>query len=315
MDAELLTQSRTRQKVPSETLVYSTVRLETKYPNGDSGTGTGFFFAFAKQGEKFVPAIVTNKHVVDGASQGTFCIHRQKQDGSPDNTVSEKFAFDNFAPRWIAHPNPRIDLCCMPIAPILESSVKNGRPVAFIALDTTLIPSASELADLTPLEEVLMIGYPNGIWDSANNMPILRRGITATHPNICYEGRREFMIDAACFPGSSGSPVFLYNSGGFYDPFGNFAIGVRVKLLGILYAGPQHTVHGELQVTMIPTRNVVHPISRIPNNLGMVMRAEHLLDFDDLFSKLLAKEAATLPQSSQPDTTSKADSRLPSPPA
>ncbi len=44
-----------------------------------------------------------------------------------------------------------------------------------------------------------MIGYPNGIWDEANNMPIIRRGITATHPNFNYNGKPEFMIDAACF--------------------------------------------------------------------------------------------------------------------
>jgi hypothetical protein len=29
-----------------------------------------------------------------------------------------------------------------------------------------------------------MIGYPNGIWDAKNNLPVIRKGITATHANI-----------------------------------------------------------------------------------------------------------------------------------
>ncbi len=60
-----------------------------------------------------------------------------------------------------------------------------------------------------------MVGYPVGLWDSVNNMPILRRGSTATLLDWTYEGRQEFVIDAACFPGSSGSPVFKYTVGDY----------------------------------------------------------------------------------------------------
>lgn len=52
-----------------------------------------------------------------------------------------------------------------------------------------------------------MVGYPDGIWDEFNNQPIVRRGITATHPKNDFNGKGEFLIDAVCFPGSSGSPV------------------------------------------------------------------------------------------------------------
>lgn len=37
-----------------------------------------------------------------------------------------------------------------------------------------------------------------------------RRGITATNINFDYNGKKEFVIDAACFPGSSGFPVFIW---------------------------------------------------------------------------------------------------------
>ena len=67
------------------------------------------------------------------------------------------------------------------------------------------LPRAEEWSTLTALEDVVIVGYPDNIWDSVNNL-----GVTATHPKIDYEGRSEFLI-AAIYPGSSGSPVFLYN--------------------------------------------------------------------------------------------------------
>lgn len=69
-----------------------------------------------------------------------------------------------------------------------------------------------------------MIGYPNGLWDSQNNLPIIRRGITATSVKKDYNGKKEFLIDAAVFPGSSGSPVFIFNEGSYSVP-GGFSNG------------------------------------------------------------------------------------------
>ena len=117
-------------------------------------------------------------------------------------------------------------------------------------------------------------------------MPIFRRGITATHPNLDWNGKPEFLIDAACFPGSSGSPVFLYNQVGYATKSGGMTIGPsRLKLIGILYAGPQHTISGEIKIVTIPTQNVPVAISSIPNNLGIVIKATKLEDFEEYFQK------------------------------
>jgi hypothetical protein len=281
-----------RRRSPSEQLVYSTVRIECEYAEGGSGTGTGFFFAFARREQTFVPAIVTNKHVLEGATRGVFHIHLRDASGLPSIQQSDPFIMDNFRAGWIFHPDPAVDLCVMPIGGLLELAEQNGRGLGFVPLDMSLVPTDQEFAELTPLEEVLMIGYPNGIWDSRNNMPILRRGVTATHPAIEYEGRREFMIDAACFPGSSGSPVMLYNTGGYHMRGGAYALGgTRIKLLGILYAGPQHTVTGELQIVAVPTRQDIHAVSLIPNNLGMVIQSSRLRHFEEQFMQLPARPA------------------------
>jgi len=223
---------------------------------------------------------------------GQFNLTLRGPDGGPLVGQHITIELDRFESRWVPHPEAQVDLCVMPIAPLLAEAAAAGKTFFFITLEESLLATHAELSDLSALEEVLMIGYPNGIWDATNNMPILRRGITATHPNLDYEGRKEFMIDAACFPGSSGSPVFLFNTGGWTDRKGNTMMGgVRVKLLGLLYAGPQHTATGEVRIVNVPTQQRAIAFSTIPNNLGLVIKAVRLREMDALLRQQVARGA------------------------
>jgi len=206
-----------------------------------------------------------------------------QSDGLPDLKHHETFTFGDFATLWTPHPSKDIDLCAMPIAPILAKAKETKTPLFYRSIDATLIPSQAELEELNPVEDITMVGYPNGLWDEVHNMPIFRRGITATHSKLDWNGRPEFLIDAACFPGSSGSPVFLLNEGGYFSKKGLNLGGVRIKLLGVLYAGPQHTVEGEIKIVVVPTQNKPIALSTIPNNLGIVIRATALRELDALF--------------------------------
>ncbi len=265
---------------PSEQLPYTTVRIECDTPIGRS-TGTGFYFEFCRKGDHCVPAIVTNKHVIAGSTTGRFHLHLSENSDSVPTTHTD-FIVTDFQTYWIGHPNADIDLCVMPISHLLRFSEEQGKMLFYIPMDERWLLSETDLTDLTAIEEVVMVGYPNGIWDHVNNMPLFRRGVTATHPNTDYCGRREFMIDAACFPGSSGSPVLLYNSGNYTNRKGNVIFGSRIMLMGVLYAGPQHTATGEIVIETIPTVSKPVAISRIPNNLGLIIKAELLKDFEAL---------------------------------
>ncbi len=276
----------TTELTPAEQLTHSTVRIECETTDGMS-TGTGFFFRAMDDGQRHVPVIVTNKHVVAGARRGWFHLTKRKPDDSADIGQHIRIEVADFEKRWLPHSDGAVDLAVMPVGPLIQEAEAAGHQFFLITLDKSLIPNSAELADLSALEDVIMIGYPNGIWDPVNNLPVIRRGVTATHPNRDYEGRREFMIDAACFPGSSGSPVFLYNVGSWADRKGNTIMGgIRVKLLGVLYAGPQHTATGEIRIVDVPTKEAPVAISRIPNNLGLIIKASRLLDFDDVVRKI-----------------------------
>jgi len=270
----------------SEQITYSTVRIECDYYDGTSGTGTGFFFQFLKNettGEH-IPAVITNKHVINGSTRGRLIFTKANANNEPIDTQHFQIYFDNFEALWRKHPDTDVDLCAMPIAPFVMEASNRGDKLFYISLDKSQIPNSQQLAELSVLEEILMIGYPNGIWDHVNNKPILRRGVTASSPNLNYCGKKEIMIDAACFPGSSGSPVFIFNEGGYRDKRGSMYFGKsRVILLGILYAGPQHTTEGDIQIIDVPINQRTIAISRIPNNLGLIIKSERILELERLF--------------------------------
>jgi hypothetical protein len=271
----------------SEQLAFTTVRIQCETKTGNASTGTGSFFNFKFNGDQQVPVIITNRHVIKDSIKGVFQLTKANADGTPQVGKFDNIIVDNFEKGWILHPKSEIDLCIMPMAPLFHEAQKQGKYFFHRQFDESLLPSQQLLTDLTALEEVLMVGYPVGLWDSTNNMPIFRRGITATHPNLDFEGREEFLIDAACFPGSSGSPVLLYNLGNYTNRQGGTVIGTRIALLGILYAGPQFTVEGEIKVLPIPTQMKPVPVSRIPVNLGIVIKAKQILEFKSVVKGML----------------------------
>ena len=272
----------------SEQLMYSTVRIECTYKNGRTGTGTGFYFdLLEKDNGQTVPVIITNKHVVQDSVKGGILFTLTDTEGNPDFNKKHFWDINNFGKAWTFHPDSNIDLCVMPVATLLEET-RNKASIPFtIGLHKKMIPSDEELSDLTAIEDIVMIGYPIGLWDKTNNLPIIRSGITATHPAMDFNGRKEFMIDVACFPGSSGSPVFLFNPSGCPTK-GGYQIGPgRIKLLGILYAGPQYQINGEIKVIDIPTAQAAISESSIPVNLGLVIKSKLILDFEPIFENLL----------------------------
>ena len=91
----------------------------------------------------------------------------------------------------------------------------------------------------------------------------------------------EFVIDAACFPGSSGSPVFLYNNRSYRDKVNHgIVLGSRLYFLGILYGGPSSLIRSKIATGGVtPISKSIEMTTNIPNNLGYVIKAEIMNDF------------------------------------
>jgi len=163
-------------------LLLTTVRIETTTPVGIS-TGTGFFFNFKENkitGEH-IPAIVTNKHVVKDSITGKLRFSIKDSSGNPITGKYFDLIVENFENSWIKHPEDDVDLCILPIANIHRKIQKSKCELYYVSLQKELIPSASEFeTSFSRIEEITVIGFPDEIWDSVNNIPIVRKGITAT---------------------------------------------------------------------------------------------------------------------------------------
>ncbi len=261
---------------PSSKLLFSTTRVCAQ-ATGKESVGTAFFFHFNIDGKSELPVLITNKHVVAGATTGTFLIHEQARDAEGKAIPAQSstgIRLAEFSSHWIDHPGS-VDLCAMPFEPLRREAQTKGIQPYYLALDESLIPNDETLQQLSALEDVVMVGYPIGLWDSVNNLPVLRRGITATHPAADFCGQPIALADIAAFPGSSGSPVFILNEG-FYATQKGTVVGSRVFLLGVLFAGPQFTADGTIQVVDIPTATPVARTS-IPSHLGYYVKASEIL--------------------------------------
>lgn len=275
-----------------EQLTHSTVRIETVLHDGNLSTGTGFYMNFLQQEDTCFPVIVTNKHVVANAREGMFHVTFAKDDGLPDTGNHQQFRFNNFESQCIKHPDPNVDLAAFLIGPLVNQVQQSGRKLFYIPLLMNLIPNNEERQGYSSMEDIVMIGYPNGIWDAKNNLPVIRKGITATHANIPWNGKSEFLTDIASFPGSSGSPVFLANIGGYMDNKGNTYMGKhRIRLLGVHYAGAMHTASGQIKIVTAPTSNVPVPITQIPNNIGVAINSKEILGLEKEVDKFLKANA------------------------
>ena len=280
----------------TEELLYSTVKIETEH-----GSGTGFFFAMdVGYGYKTV-LLITNKHVINDAEKVIFCMHLSKEDDREN--PSGKFDWIEipaFRDDLLMHPEDETDLCAIMWTPIEHYLNENGFFPYYKSVSQNYVPDSTFLNNLNAVEDILMVGYPIGLWDEVNNFPIIRRGITATHPGVNFRGNKRGVVDIACFAGSSGSPIFLYNEGTYVDKTTkSIKLGGRAYLLGILFAGPVFKSNGEIVVREIPTyrKSVAEYDSMI--HLGYYIKIEEV----NIFKKLVIKKyekIAPLPTQTNP---------------
>jgi hypothetical protein len=285
----------------SEQLLYSTVRLVC----GDS-VGTGFFFHATLHGRQ-LPLLVTNRHVlapsdISAIGSGTTLgvdleVHGHKLgvvDGKPVPCgISHVVRVAKHT--WFGHPDPTVDLAVMPVASVEALEKELFR----IGLAPGHVLPAERLRELSVLEEVTMCGAPKGLWDEVHGLPIFRRGTTANHPAIDHRGQPIGVVDIACFPGSSGSPICLINEGSFPSKRqtgndGGVVFGNRLVLLGVLYAGPVHNARGELEIAPLPTTARVTPVVPQMVHLGYYVKAREILT---IIAELEARPVLSSPPS------------------
>lgn len=266
-------------KIKKNILSTTTIKIDAS-----GSRGTGFLFGFVIDKENLAPILVTNKHVLEGAETIKLRISTSTQgDYETRGGIAEYLITAGLEQMVIQHPDPKIDLAAICVGPIFNDLMSRklfGYGNMFMETD---IITQGELNEISVADDILMVGYPIGLSDDKHNLPIVRRGILASDPNLPFDGKEQFLIDCACFPGSSGSPVVTKEHFSLTDSTGQIlASKKRSSLIGILWGGPVHTSQGEIVVQNVPTAAV--PIPLVPQmiNLGYVISASKISDLKPL---------------------------------
>jgi hypothetical protein len=193
--------------------------LTSKTNDAHLGTATGFIVA---RREKYY--LITNRHVVSGGNserdqvtqpEGTvpnqlMIWHHGKELGTRVSRT-ESLYLTNGLPRWIEHTlSNKVDVVALQLQKI-DAEIQ-------------LYPFDLSLADTDMAVGVSMavsiIGFPLGL-TGPENFPIWKTGHLASDPDIDFEGKSLFLIDATTRGGMSGSPVVLRVYGSHLSQSGN----------------------------------------------------------------------------------------------
>lgn len=217
----------------------SSVRITSKFGATSLAKATGF--TIQHKGRHY---LATNWHVVTGRNADTLqCLDLNA--AIPDRLVVSFHAAGRLGQwkdveillhdqdgksTWIEHPlGHAVDVVLLSITPDAEIQFY---PIDLALAEVDLVPA--------PAMTVCVIGYPLGL-DAGGNWPIWKTGHIASEPDIDYEGRPVFLIDATTRSGMSGSPVVIRLNGGFATRGGAYMLagGVTTKLVGV-YSGRIH---------------------------------------------------------------------------
>ena len=283
-------QSQKERHLPvSDLLSRTTVRLECQNANTTS-VGTSFLYRADATEDQWTPLLITNRHVVFGFSSATLTLSTAPDPRLATPADAQTITVQNLQNLVTYHPDPNIDLAAIFLGPIANQFGTQDQPFQLNAIRRQDLVDTDTETRMRFVEDVLVVGYPQGIWDEYRNLPIFRSGVTASPAMLDYQNESKFLIDCSIFPGSSGSPVFLYNSGVVLDAKNNSAsFGERLKLLGVVFAVQLYQANGQVIQQSVPTNtNQVAQIG-MPNNLGVVVKSREILPLlDEIQNRMTA---------------------------
>jgi len=211
-------------------ILYTTAPIWTEKSHGHQESGTAFFFAKPLPDNKSIPFLVTNKHIVENSLRGFIALSKKKGDMPIYN---DRIVIELDGKFITSFCNTENDLAIFPVGPLFNNLQGQGIEIFFRSITPDIVPNEDIVDKLSAIEEITFIGYPSGLYDRQNNLPIVRQGITASPVWNDFEGDPIFLIDAGVYPGSSGSPVFIYNRGSIPVHDG-ISIGIRLLFIGII---------------------------------------------------------------------------------
>jgi hypothetical protein len=222
------------QPIGIDPLSGTSVYLKLYFGETQLSTATGFIVEHV--GKRF---LITNWHVLSGRNPNTGK-PLSANAGIPDEVRIAhhlKIGLGNWrfqreallnpdgSHRWIEHPaGHAIDVVALELKDVPDDVQIYPFNLSLANVDLRLIPAMT----------ISVIGFPLGLRPNAF-FAIWKTGHIASDPDLPYEGRPAFLIDATTKGGMSGSPVVIRTAGPYQDSKGAtiMRMGYVTKFLGV----------------------------------------------------------------------------------
>jgi len=213
---------------PDEVFHRISTLIFTSHKKGTE-SGTGFFYQQLGPRDPNIQGpqwrriektwLVTNRHVVLPRIHKTpqeyqeflpnsFSFHlRKKLEGGLLKWDAITLSKKELQTRARFHSNPKVDVAMIEVRDLLFDRWKQGQYLPWYPLSKENFPADKKIT-VTTSDDIVVIGYPRGYYDTTNLFPIVKTGIIASKWGADFQGEPYFLIDAKLFPGSSGSVVF-----------------------------------------------------------------------------------------------------------
>lgn len=184
-------------------LMSATVQLEQPLGNGTRTVATGFLISDPTPDGRPRVVLVTADHVFEGMAgdEATIGYRIQGANGAW-NFAPRKFAIRSGGrPLWTRNPDRDVAAIVISAPPAFARA---AIPIGWLAGDDTLTKY-----QLAPGEEMMTLGFPQGLSANPAGFPILRSGRVASYPLGPSKAYPTFLLDFRVFPGNSGGPVWF----------------------------------------------------------------------------------------------------------
>ena len=217
-----------------------TVAPLTAYQGIKQKQATGFFY---QNGDRYF--VVTNLHVLLKEDEDWKANKISIRVHDDPSYLSENFDLElplyKEAKQLWKELDPQVDLAAVEIDPWM---IKSGKVIMKVFSKQDLPPDDLILGIG---DDLLILGYPLGLYDHKLNLPIVRSASIASVYPSPFNGNPFFLVDARVFQGNSGSPVITKPTRLLVKESGNELVVGKVSfLVGVLshtwpiYEGKEH---------------------------------------------------------------------------
>jgi hypothetical protein len=184
-------------------LIAATVELEQPLAGGMRTVGTGFLISDPTPDGQPRVVLVTANHVFERmkGDEATIGYRVQQPDGSWSYAPQKITIRADGKELWVRHPARDVAAMSISAPPAFAQA---AIPLSWLAGNDAL---AHE--QLAPGDEMMTLGFPQGLSANPAGFPILRAGRVASYPLGPSAAFPTFLLDFRVFPGNSGGPVYL----------------------------------------------------------------------------------------------------------